>query len=97
MDALNDVDAEEKESLLQDAEVAIEQSVLPAYRELEEYLRNLPTYSGDDSGVWRLPDGDEYYAYLLHHFTNTDLTADEIHQLGLNELERIHSAMRYQI
>ena len=59
----------------------------------------LPGAPGDrsrttDDGVWKLPDGEAYYAYLLRHYTTTDLTADEIHELGLAELARIHAEMR---
>ena len=36
----------------------------------------------------------EYYTYLLEHYTTTNLTADEIHNLGLQELERIHTEMQ---
>jgi uncharacterized protein (DUF885 family) len=45
-------------------------------------------------GVWRLPDGDAYYAYALRHHTTTDLTPEEVHQLGLKEVARIQSEMR---
>jgi uncharacterized protein (DUF885 family) len=47
-----------------------------------------------EDGVWQFDNGEEYYSYLLHHYTSTDLTADEIHQLGITELERIHGEMR---
>ena len=49
--------------------------------------------TGDD-GVWRFPDGEEYYQRLLKWFTTTDLTADEVHQLGLANVDRIHDEMR---
>ncbi|MCA9973672.1 MAG: DUF885 domain-containing protein, partial [Anaerolineales bacterium] len=92
--ALPDASAAEKEALLADAETAVETAVLPAYQKLYDYLRDMPVYTGAASGVWRLPDGDAYYAYRLRHYTTTDLTADEIHALGLAELDRIHGAMR---
>ena len=49
--------------------------------------------SGDD-GVWRLPDGGEYYQRLLKWYTTTELTADEVHELGLSNVARIHNEMR---
>ena len=84
----------EMQALLEEAEAVIENEVLPAYRALYDTLSSLETYPGGDSGVWRLPQGEDYYAYRLHHFTTTDLTSDEIHQLGLDELDRIHLEMR---
>ena len=84
---------EENKAVLDEAEQAIDTVVLPAYRRLHQYLLALPTYSQQDSGVWRLPQGDAYYAYLLRHHTTTGLSAEEIHQLGVDELRRIHNEM----
>ncbi len=44
-------------------------------------------------GVWRLPDGDAYYAATVKFFTTTDLTPDQIHTTGLSEVARIHAEM----
>ena len=44
-------------------------------------------------GVWRLPDGERYYAAAVKFFTTTDLTPDQIHQTGLSEVARIHREM----
>ncbi len=79
--------------MLDEAEQAIDTVVLPAYRKLHQYLLSLPTYSQQNSGVWRLPQGDAYYTYLLRHHTTTGLSVEEIHQLGLDELRRIHNEM----
>ncbi len=82
------------EALLAEAEAIIADEVLPAYQALYTTMSGMETYSGGDSGVWRLPRGEQYYAYRLRHFTTTDLSADEIHQLGLRELDRIQGEMR---
>ena len=94
LDLLSNGTLEEKQTLLDEAERTIDEVVLPAYRELNATLSGLKTYSGGDSGVWRLPEGEEYYAYCLRHNNTTDLSADEIHQLGLKELDRIHAEMQ---
>ncbi|PYJ22302.1 MAG: DUF885 domain-containing protein [Verrucomicrobia bacterium] len=47
-----------------------------------------------DDGVWKLPDGDAYYAYCLHENTTTTLKPDEVHELGLREVARIEGEMR---
>ena len=44
--------------------------------------------------MWQFPQGAEFYSYMLRHHTTTDLSAAQIHELGLNELQRINAAMR---
>lgn len=93
VDALSDVDAATKQSLTNRAAAAIEDYVRPAYRKLAEYLRGLVSKAGTSDGVWMLPDGDAYYAYIVRHHTTTDMTPEEIHNLGLQEVERIQNEM----
>lgn len=93
VDAL-DISAEEKQALLQDAERAIDESVIPAFQALRDYLEYLESVAPTDDGVWQFPKGDEYYAYTLQHHTTTGMTADRIHELGLEEVERIRTDMR---
>ncbi len=92
--AVGDLSAADREELLEQAEEAIEKSVIPGYQALVESIEELLPDAPQDGGVWRLPDGDQYYTHLLHHYTTTDLTADEIHQLGLAEVSRIQSELR---
>lgn len=94
VNSLSDLSAAEKQSLLQEAEQAINDVVLPAYDRLADYLQHLESIGSDRDGVWQFADGEAYYDFLLHRYTSTDLTADEIHALGLAELERIHAEMR---
>src|SRR5207248_5037598 len=47
----------------------------------------------DDAGLWRLKGGPDAYAYFLRNYTTTDLTPDQIHQIGLKQVERIESTM----
>jgi uncharacterized protein (DUF885 family) len=75
--------------ILKRTEAAIESSVYPAYRRLIAYHEHLLAHATNDDGVWKLPDGDRYYAYLLRENTTTDLTPEEVHQLGLREVARI--------
>jgi uncharacterized protein (DUF885 family) len=69
-------------------------SARPAYQRLLEEMRRQQAMAPTDDGIWRLPNGEEYYAALLQSYTTTDLTADEIHDIGLREVARIHSEMR---
>lgn len=86
-----DITTEEKEALLQKAEEEITTSVIPGFQALVEYLEHLRQIAPTDDGVWQFPKGDKYYAHTLAHHTTTDLTADQIHELGLQEVERIQT------
>ena len=85
---------EEKEQLIADANAALLGSVKPAYQKLIAELSHQRALTPDGDGVWRLPDGEAWYQNRLNWFTTTDLTADEVHQIGLDNVERIHNAMR---
>ncbi len=84
----------EEQALLDSAEAAIDDVVLPAYQSLAEYLQHLESVAPSDDGLWQFPRGDDYYAYLLRHYTTTSLTPDQIHEIGKQDLERIHGDMR---
>ena len=70
-----------------------EEEVYPAWRDGVELLRSLLPQTTDEAGLWRLEGGDEAYAYALKRYTTTDLTADEIHEIGLREVDRIETEM----
>ncbi len=75
-------------------EKAVTNTVYPAYQKLIEYFRALLPKTTTDDGVWKLPDGEAFYAFMLHENTTTTLKPDEIHQLGLSEVARIEAEMR---
>ncbi len=81
--------AEERKALLEDATRAVEQSVYPAYRDLIAWFEEIQPKATSNDGVWRLPEGDAYYAYKVGSHTTTDLSPEQIHQIGLAEVERI--------
>jgi len=76
------------------AAAALVNVVGPAYGRLAAVLDEQARVAGTDDGVWRLPDGEAFYAQRLKRYTTTDLTADEIHNIGLENVERIHNEMR---
>lgn len=88
------IEEAKRESLLARAELALLSSVRPAYDAVIAWARETEKQATEDDGVWKLPDGGAYYDYLLENFTTTKLTAEEIHQIGLREVARIHDAMR---
>ena len=89
-----DIAPAQKEQFLQQAKSALLETVQPAYLSLIEALNTQRALTPEGDGVWRLPDGDSWYANRLAWFTTTDLTADEVHNIGLQNVERIHNAMR---
>ena len=89
-----EVDAARRDALIADAERALRESVKPAYDEVIAWARAASKSATEDDGVWKLPEGAAYYDYLLKNFTTTDLTAVQIHDIGLREVARIHDEMR---
>src|SRR5438046_493455 len=75
-------------------ETEITNQVYPAYQKLIAYFQELLPKTTTDDGVWKLPDGDAFYAYALHDNTTTTLPPNEVHDLGLREVTRIESEMR---
>jgi uncharacterized protein (DUF885 family) len=73
---------------------AIKDSVLPAYVKFTTFVREEYAPKGrTEPGVWSLPDGDERYAFRVKESTTTDLTPEEIHQIGLAQVKEIEAKM----
>ena len=83
-----------KADLLAQLNEALTEQFAPAYRELIVALQALGERSEGNFGVWKLPNGAAYYANALKRMTTTDMTPDQIHQLGLDEVARIQDEMR---
>ena len=91
---LSGLAAADRQALLDELATRLEESFVPAWVTLIDYLEGLEEIATSDAGVWKLPDGDEYYAYLLRSETTTGLSAEEIHQIGLAEVERVRAEMQ---
>lgn len=91
-----EIDDATRQALLDRAEAALLTSVGPAYDNLIATMQSHADMAGEaNNGAWALPDGEAYYrSQLMNYTTRTDMTADEIHQIGLDEVERIHGEMR---
>ncbi|WP_456373202.1 DUF885 domain-containing protein [Thiolapillus sp.] len=88
-----DMDEASRAHLLERAEMQLRDSVYPAYHSLIAYFRHLNSLPLQNNGVWALPDGDAYYQWKIRAATTTDMSADEIHSLGLSEVARIEAEM----
>ena len=92
--SLEIVTPDEKDELILSAQKLIKESLNPAYSDLAKFLRNeyIPN-SRDSIGIKDVPNGSEWYEYLARYHTTTDLTPDEIHEIGLTEIKRIRAEM----
>jgi len=93
LDEAEEIDAATADEILGRAETSISENVYPAYDLFINYFSELESQAGTDDGFWHLPDGDAAYRLALRFFTTTDYTADEIHEIGLAEVERIQGEM----
>ena len=88
------VDQSQKEKFIKSAEKVLVEKVQPAYTKLIIYLTNLETIATSDDGTWKFPQGNEYYAFALKQTTTTEMTPDQVYDLGVKEVARIHGEMR---
>ncbi|NAS29721.1 DUF885 family protein [Flavobacteriaceae bacterium R38] len=85
---------EEKNELTHAYTSTIDNKVVPAITRLNTFIKTVYLKAGrSSSGINAIPNGKKYYDYLIKNFTTTNMTAEEIHQLGLNEVERISMEM----
>lgn len=89
-----DIDESQKSSLLAAAEQALLESVKPAYENLISVVEDIAEQADTRDGAWKFPNGEAFYNNALQRTTTTDLTSDEIHEIGLSEVARIHNEMR---
>ncbi len=86
--------ADETDKLIADARSALQNNLAPSYQKLRSYLTELEAGADDKDGVWKFPEGEAFYNFALKRTTTTDLTANEIHDIGLAEVARIQNEMR---
>lgn len=87
--------ATERERLQREYAALIGQDLVPAYRRLREFLASeyLPA-ARTSIGLNALPNGEAWYAFQVRQSTTTELSPQQIHQIGLDEVARIHGQMR---
>ncbi len=84
----------EKQALTAELTSALTTEFKAGYQALVSYLTQLEKKADNTDGAWKFPQGNKFYNNALSRTTTTDLTADEIHQIGLDEVKRIHDEMR---
>jgi uncharacterized protein (DUF885 family) len=89
LDKIEGLDESTREELIAEATRAVEEKVIPGYEAMIALFEELLQNTDHNAGIWRIPDGDKIYAAALKSNTTTDMTADEIHEMGLSEVARI--------
>ncbi len=89
-----ELDDAKKAALIADVEKALTEQLQPAYQGLITYLTELEKKADTRDGAWKFPEGEAFFNNALNRTTTTDLTSDQIHEIGLNEVARIHDEMR---
>lgn len=88
------IDSDRANALREEARAVLAGSLLESYNELREWLVQDRQLADEDArGAWALPDGNDYYQFRLNLMTTLELTADEIHETGLAEVERLRAEM----
>ena len=90
---ISDLSIEEKSAYSKQVAQAIQTPVLSAYKKLIDYNQELYARAAPGDGVWKHPNGDAFYRYQLRLHTTTNLSPEQIQQLGLREVNRIKQEM----
>ncbi len=90
---VEDMEAATRESLTEQVAATIKSDVHPAYGLFIDYFNYLKPLSTQEAGVWKFPDGDKFYRLALKGYTTVDKDPEEIHNIGLAEVDRIQTEM----
>jgi uncharacterized protein (DUF885 family) len=93
MSAVTAIPARRRTELRDEAAKLVGGQVYPAWQKGIALLEPLLARANDDAGIWRFNDGSEAYSHFLRRYTTTDLTPDQIHEIGLREVARIEKEM----
>ena len=93
MAAISALSDPQRSQLQARAEQIVQSEIYPAWRKAIALLESQLPSATDDAGLWRLKDGAAAYAYFLRRSTTTDMTPDQIHELGLRQVEAIDRQM----
>lgn len=90
---ISDLNANQKQLLITQAVAKVTTVVYPAYKHITRVAEHLLPKARDEAGIWAQPNGDKYYQDAIHQLGDSDLSAEQIYQLGLSEVKRINQQM----
>ena len=93
LEGVSDLSTDRRQALVERAEIGVAETVYPAFRAIADATRTLLARAPSESGIWAQPRGEQYYRDAIRFLGDSDLDADEIHAVGLAEIERIEQAM----
>lgn len=88
------IDQSAKDELIARASDILLTKLAPAYRDLAALVEAQAAKATDDDGAWKLPDGRDYYRFEVRNATSIDIDPEEVHRIGLQEVEKIQKEMR---
>ena len=93
LETLDDIDETQARAFISDATDRVESEVIPGYESMIALFESMLPEASHDAGIWRLPEGEAIYAANLRSNTTTQYSADDIHRIGLSEVDRIEGEM----
>lgn len=93
LDKIEGLSDGKKEAYVAEATKIVSDKIIPGYEAMIALFEDMRKTATHDAGIWRIPDGEKIYAAALHSNTTTDLSADEIHEIGVSEVNRIEAEM----
>ncbi|MEZ5496764.1 MAG: DUF885 domain-containing protein [Gammaproteobacteria bacterium] len=93
LQGVSDMSDEEKAQAVKKAEMLVATKVYPAFNSVVTKLNDLKLMAKEESGIWAQPNGGKYYLDAIKMLGDSDLTPQQIHDLGLSEVDRITSEM----
>jgi uncharacterized protein (DUF885 family) len=88
------ISAADRERLSAAAKKAIAEQLVPAFKKFHEFfVKDYLPACPEEIGIWKLPHGDEMYAYFVREYTTTNMTPQQVHEAGLAEVKRIRAEM----
>jgi len=87
------ISEEKQTALAKELEEVINNHVTRGFGLLKDFMVKTQKFANTNDGIWSLPNGDEYYQLQIRSYTTTDYTANEIHEMGVNEVKRISNRM----
>ena len=94
IEKIDTISDEMRTDLYRQVTVAVETKIIPMYEDMISIFESLLDDTNHDAGIWRLPEGDQIYRNALQSNNSTTLSADEIHNIGLSEVDRIEIEMQ---
>jgi uncharacterized protein (DUF885 family) len=90
---LNALSAEQKQDYLSKATQIVSDKIFPGYRSITSYMTHLKGKASKNDGIWSQPGGTAFYQHSIRYLGDSNLSPDEIHQIGLEEVKRITAEM----